>query len=612
MLTDKLKNIPTKPGVYIYYDRQKKVLYVGKAKNLRNRVRSYFQKSRSLDPRLTLMISKIADLEFIVTDTEVEALILEANLIKDKKPRYNVDLRDDKTFPYIRITAEDFPQVFTTRKVIRDGSIYFGPYTNVKDMRDALTTLKGIFTIRSCKFDLNDTVVANKKVQLCLDYYIQKCKGPCQQYQSKESYSEMIVRVKEFLQGKTTRLREELVLEMQDLASRQKYEDAAKIRDKINALEKYRNLQKIVMADILDRDIFAMASEDDDACAVIFKIREGKVINRIHYYLSSVLHKPSEEILEHFINQYYTRTDEIPREIYLMENLKQSQNIEKWLGSRVSHSVKLIVPKVGEKKKLIDMCLTNARYLLEELKLQKLKNKDYIPHVLASMQRDLNLPKPPRHIECFDISNIQGSDPVASMVCFRNGRPLKSDYRKFLIKSKSTPDDFAMMREVIRRRYTRLIKEKKALPDLIVVDGGKGQLSSAVLVLNKLGLSSQPVIGLAKRLEEIFIPGHSDAQMLPRTSSSLKLLQNIRDEAHRFAITFHRQQRKKRTLTSTLDEIPGIGAKRRNDLLKIFGSLKKIRESDLSTLIKVGKLPESIARNVYRHFNPGENNTGEK
>ncbi|TFG94739.1 MAG: excinuclease ABC subunit C, partial [Calditrichales bacterium] len=386
----------------------------------------------------------------------------------------------------------------------------------------------------------------------------------------------------------------------------------AKIRDKINALEKYRNLQKIVMADILDRDIFAMASEDDDACAVIFKIREGKVINRIHYYLSSVLHKPSEEILEHFINQYYTRTDEIPREIYLMENLKQSQNIEKWLGSRVSHSVKLIVPKVGEKKKLIDMCLTNARYLLEELKLQKLKNKDYIPHVLASMQRDLNLPKPPRHIECFDISNIQGSDPVASMVCFRNGRPLKSDYRKFLIKSKSTPDDFAMMREVIRRRYTRLIKEKKALPDLIVVDGGKGQLSSAVLVLNKLGLSSQPVIGLAKRLEEIFIPGHSDAQMLPRTSSSLKLLQNIRDEAHRFAITFHRQQRKKRTLTSTLDEIPGIGAKRRNDLLKIFGSLKKIRESDLSTLIKVGKLPESIARNVYRHFNPGENNTGEK
>jgi excinuclease ABC subunit C len=607
-LDDKLDMLPTKPGIYQFIGQKGQILYVGKAKNIRNRVKSYFQKSRSLDPRLMIMVKKISDLEFIITDSDVEALILEANLIREHKPRYNINLKDDKSFPYIRITAEDFPQVFPTRRMIKDGSSYFGPYTNVKEMRNALATLKRLFSIRSCKYNLTPDVVEKKKVALCLDYYIKKCKGPCQGLQKKDAYQEMIEQVKEFLRGKTSRLQIELDKEMQELSESQKYEDAARIRDKIDILEKYRNSQKMVMSDAKDRDIFAMAREDDDACAVIFKIREGKVINRVHYYLGGVLHKKPDELLEQFLNQYYTRTEELPHEILLIEQIAHQDIIEKWLSFRANRPVKIVNPKTGEKKNLLKMCAKNAHYLLEELKLQKMKTRNFVPHVLNALQRDLHLSKPPRRIECFDISNIQGTDPVASMVCFIDGRPRRSEYRKFAIRSKSTPDDFAMMREVIQRRYSRLLSEKKDLPDLIVIDGGKGQLSSARGVLNKLHVQDQPIIGLAKRLEEIFFPGHPEAQILPKTSSSIKLLQQIRNEAHRFAITFHRQKRKKRTITSTLDQIPGIGSKRRNELLKKFGSVKKIKELELADLTQKGGLPEQIAINLYNFFRINEKN----
>jgi excinuclease ABC subunit C len=605
-VTEKLKTLPSKPGIYMFRDNQNSVLYVGKAKNLRNRIRSYFQKSRSLEPRLIIMSKKIKDFEFIITDSEVEALILEANLIKEYKPRYNVNLKDDKSFPYIRITAEDFPQVFPTRTLVRDGSVYFGPYTNVKEMRNALTTLKRIFSIRSCKFNLNRETIEKKKVDLCLDYYIKKCKGPCQGLQKKEEYAQMIDQVKTFLHGRTSQVRDDLYREMTLLAQAESYEDAARIRDKIDILEKYQNSQKMVMNDLRDRDVFAMAVEDDDACAVIFKIREGKVINRIHYYLSAVLDKNYAEIMEYFINQYYTRTDEIPSEIFIAEAIDQTAVIEKWLGFRANYRVSIHIPKAGEKKKLMTMCQKNARYLLDELKLQRMKAKDWVPHVLTSLQRDLRLENPPRRIECFDISNIQGTDPTGSMVCFINGRAKKSEYRKFAIKGKSTPDDFAMIREVVYRRYSRLLEEKKELPDLIVIDGGKGQLATAFSVLVELDITELAIIGLAKRLEEIFIPGNSDAQMLPRTSSSLKLLQQIRDEAHRFAITFHRQKRKKRTLQSRLDQIPGVGPTRRNELLKKFGSVKRIRELSIDELKREGKLPQKIAKNVYDYLNSNQ------
>ena len=603
-IEEKLKNLPDKPGVYLFKGKDDKVLYIGKAIILRNRIRSYFQKSRPLDPRLQILVSRIADLEWIVTDSDVEALILEANLIKKHKPRYNINLKDDKSYPYIRITAEDFPQVFPTRHIIRDGSAYFGPYTNVRDMREALTTLKRLFTIRTCKFDLNAEVVAKKKVQLCLQYYIKRCLGPCQGLQGKEDYGIMIEKVKQFLKGKTNELLSGLQRDMSAMADQQRYEDAARLRDKIEVLEKYRNAQKVVQNDPWDRDVFAVAQEDDDACAVIFRIREGKIIGRVHYYLSGVLHKEYAEVLEHFINQYYNNTQEVPQEIFLQLELSSAEVISTWLSRRSDQTVKILVPKLGEKKKLVEMCAKNARFLLEELKLQKLKAKDTIPSVLQALQRDLSLPKVPRRIECFDISNIQGSDPVASMVCFINGRPLKSEYRKFKINTKQTPDDFAMMREVVKRRYTRILAEQKELPDLIMVDGGKGQLTSALSVLNELNLKDQPVIGLAKKLEEIFRPGFADAQMLPKSSTSLRLLQKIRDEAHRFAITYHRQRRTKRTLSSELDQIPGIGPQRRKQLLELFGSVEKLRLVSAAGIQEKGKISPVLAERIYKFLHP--------
>jgi excinuclease ABC subunit C len=603
MISKKLKNIPKNPGVYLFSDKSNKILYVGKAKILRNRINSYFQKSNIQDPRIKSMINKIVDFEFIITDSDIEALILEANLIKKHKPRYNINLKDDKSYPYIRITAEDFPQVLATRKLIRDGSTYFGPYTNVKDMRKALNTIKKIFTIRSCKYNLGQDVIAIKKVSLCLDYFIKKCKGPCQGLQDKNDYDLMINNARKFLRGNTSEIIKDLQAEMYIKSENQEFEEATIIRDKIEVLEKYSNSQKVVTNDFRARDIVAISSEDDNACAVIFKIREGKIIGRIHLYSKGILHKSQDEIIETFVKQYYNNSDEIPTEIFLQSEIEEKIVIEKWLSQRINGIVKIIVPKQGEKKKQIDMCLKNARYLLEQLKLQYIKNKEQTPYVLKSLQRDLKLKKIPKRIECFDISNIQGIDPVASMVCFINGKPKKSEYRKFKIQGKHSPDDFAMMREVVKRRYSRLIKEKKSLPELIVVDGGKGQLSSALSVLLELKIMDQEIIGLAKRLEEIFLPGFNDAQMLPKTSSSLKLLQKIRNEAHRFAITFHRQRRIKRTLHSNLDNIPGIGPNRISQLLKTFGSIKKIKSLNPQQIMEKTSIPKNVALKIYEYLN---------
>lgn len=603
MIEKKLKNIPKNPGVYFFSDKSGKIIYVGKAKVLRNRIKSYFQKSRNPDPRIQTMVNKITDLEFIITDSDIEALILEANLIKKHKPRYNINLKDDKSYPYIRITAEDFPQVFPTRKVVRDGSTYFGPYTNVKDIRSALNTIKKIFTIRTCKYDLNPRVIKKKKVNLCLDYYIKKCKGPCQGLQNKSDYALMMNNVKKFLRGSTDDIIKELQTEMYKRSEEQEFEEAANLRNKIEILEKYSNSQNVVTNDLSARDIIAVASEDDDSCAVIFKIREGKIIGRVHLYSKGVLNKNQNEIIDTFVKQYYNSSDEIPAEIYLQTELEEQMIIEKWLSQRLDSNVKIRVPKQGEKKKQIDMCLKNAKYLLEELKLQRMKSKEQTPYVLRTLQRDLNLKNIPQRIECFDISNIQGTDPVASMVCFINGKPKKSEYRKFKIQSKQSPDDFAMMREVVKRRYSRLLKEDKSFPELIVIDGGKGQLSSALSVLLELKIENQEIIGLAKRLEEIFLPGYSDAQMLPKSSASLKLLQQIRDEAHRFAITFHRQRRSKRTLKSKLDDIPGVGSNRRDLLLKTFGSVKKIKSLTAEQIHEATNIPVVIAKKIHDYLN---------
>ena len=598
----KLKNLPTQPGVYLYRNENDKVIYVGKAKNLRNRVRSYFQSSRNHDPKTRRLVKRIRRIETILVDSEVEALILEANLIKEHRPRYNVFLKDDKSYPYIRITKEPFPQVFVTRRIIKDGSKYLGPYTDVKQLRHIMRTLTKIFPVRSCKYLLNESVIAAGKVKLCLDYHIKRCQGPCEGLVSEEDYNAMIRQVEQFLKGRTRELVTELQERMQREAEAMRFEAAARLRDQIEMIENYHFLaQKVELTDLLDRDVVALAQEGEDACGVVFKIRDGKVIGRQHFYLDGVAENSEQEILVNFLQQYYLNPDECPRQILLPAELGEEQALlEQWLSQRSDQRVEFVVPQIGEKKKLINLCQKNARFLLDELQLQKLQRKDHVPFNVQELQKHLNMERPPRRIEGFDISNIQGKDAVASMVCFVDGRPKKSEYRIFKIRSKDTPDDFTMIHEAVFRRYKRQLAENRPLPDLILIDGGKGQLSSAIQALTELGIAvpGQPIIGLAKRLEEVFLPGQSEAMNIPKRSSGLKLLQQTRDEAHRFAITHFRKQHKKSTLKSPLDDIPGIGPARKKHLLTTFGSLKRLKDASLEELREKGKLPEKLAQTL--------------
>ena len=606
-LGEKLDSLPVNPGVYQFKNSDGKVIYVGKAQSLRSRVRQYFsarggfasggQKSRAADSKLDALVSKIADVELIVTDSEVEALILEANLIKKLKPRYNVLLKDDKSYPYIVITNEPFPRVFVTRRVLKDGSRYFGPYTDVKTMRFALKTVRDIFMIRSCNYDLTAETIARKKFKLCLDYHIKKCEGPCEALISADHYASMIEKVAKILRGKTDEVVESLQAEMEQYSNDLKFEEAAQSRDRLRALSVYNEKQKVVGMKETDRDIIGLATKGDDACSVVFKVRGGKVLGSHHYYIANAEGKEESEILESVLERYYLEHEDIPGEISLSTQIESPAVVESWLKGKRGEEVVLDFPKGGDKAKLVSMVKRNAEYLLEELQLQKMKRGDFIPHSVQSLQRDLRLPAPPRRIECFDISNTQGTDTVASMVTFVDAKARKSEYRKYKIRTVAGPDDFASMREVIERRYTRLIEEGGTMPDLVMVDGGKGQLSSALEILHQLNLSGLQVIGLAKRLEDVFVPGQSDPLLIPRTSSALKLLQQIRDEAHRFAITYHRTLRTKRILKTELDLIKGIGKKRATELLEAFGSVQGVKfatEEQIAEIIG-NKLASEIA-----------------
>ena len=513
-LPEKIEALPAKPGVYQFKNAEGKVIYIGKAQNLRNRVRQYFQKSRAIDTRIDAMVSKISDVELTVTDSEIEALILEANLIKQLKPRYNVLLKDDKSYPYIAITKEPYPRVYVTRRK-SSGAHYFGPYTDVKTMRNALKTVRDLFMIRSCSFDLSEESIKKNKFKVCLDYHIKKCEGPCEDYVSQEHYNALIDKAAQILSGKTKSVIGSLKSEMDSHSDASRFEEAAKLRDRINALLVYSEKQKIVDSAEADRDIIGLVSKEDDACAVIFKVREGKMIGSQHIYLTNASGKPSGELLEAVLERYYLDQEDIPPELFLSDDMSNTAVIQNWLEKKSGHKVNVESPKSGERVKLVALVRTNAQFWLDELELLKLKRRDIVPNTLTALQRDLRLPVPPRRIECFDISNIQGTDTVASLVVFADGKPKKSEYRKFIIRKVEGPDDFASMQEVVERRYSRVLQEKTLLPDLIMVDGGKGQLSSATEVLTKLELSSIPIIGLAKRLEEVFLPNQSEPVQLP-------------------------------------------------------------------------------------------------
>lgn len=589
VLESKIKNIPNKPGIYQFKNNKGKVIYVGKAVNLKNRVRSYFV-GTSQSAKTAALVNKTHDIELIITDNEVEALVLENNLIKDLKPRYNVNLKDDKSYPFIKVTNEPYPRIYPTRRLVRDGSKYFGPYTSVHSMKTSLRMINQLFKIRSCKLDITQSSIEKKKFKICLDYHIKKCDGPCEGLISEKDYGEMVSEVVKVLKGKTDDLIDDLNLKMKGLVEKLEFEKAAELRDRLEQLKIISSKQKVVSDDFEDRDIISIAYEGKDSACSIFNIRNGKLVGKKQLRLSIEEGEEANTIYSAAIKFYYNDVTDIPKEIVLEVAPTDKDILSEWLSLNANKKVKLIVPQKGNLKSLIRMCSENALLQLREIQIQKMKNEGQISHSIAALQRDLRLPKLPIRIECFDISNLHGTDTVASLVVFENGKPKKSQYRKYIIKDVSGPDDFLSMQEVIMRRYTKVVQGEEQLPDLIMVDGGKGQLSSAIEVLKELKINNYNIIGLAKRLEEVFLPGQFEPASIPKTSSGLRLLQRIRNEAHRFAITFHRNRRSKRTIKTELTDIKGIGASTAQKILREFGSIAQLKNSDHEKLASlIGK-----------------------
>ena len=609
-LVEKLSTLPASPGIYQFRNASGRVIYVGKAKNLRNRVRSYFRNSQQLFGKTLVLVNHIEDFEVIITSSEVEALILENNMIKELKPRYNVNLKDDKTYPYLVITNEPFPRILISRQRRRDGSTWFGPYTESRQLHSILDLVGSIFPVRSCKYRLSEENIAKKKYKVCLDYHIHKCKGPCEGLQPENEYLLMIGEITRLLKGKTSTMIRSLTETMQLFARELKFEQAAEIKTQLESLKRYAEKQKVVAGDGLDRDVFAVATGEEDGCGVVFKIREGKLLGSQRIYMNNTAGETDAGLQARVLEKYYIETLElVPDEILLQEPIgvdeEETLRAFIWEKQQEEHqekkNIRFVVPQIGEKAHLVAMCRQNARHHLEEYLIQKQKRGEAARehYGLTALKELLHLPKLPLRIECFDNSHLQGTDYVSSMVCFEKGKPKKADYRKFKINSFEGSDDYAAMEEVIRRRYSGSLSSKLPWPDLIVVDGGKGQVNTAFQTLNALELSI-PVIGLAKRIEEIFTPQEPDPFNLPKTSPALKLLQQLRDEAHRFAITYHRKLRSERTLQTELTTITGIGDKTAFRLLERFGSVNGVSQATLEELKETAGAKAATA--IYRFY----------
>ncbi|SYZ73795.1 UvrABC system protein C [Candidatus Zixiibacteriota bacterium] len=595
----KLKNLPPNPGVYLFKNREGKIIYIGKAKNLRHRVRTYFQSARGLDAKTEGLVAAVDDFDMLVTDSEVEALILEANLVKEHKPRYNVNLKDDKHFPYIKVTVnEPFPRVLVVRRLADDGARYFGPYTSAKSMRRTLHFLCHLFKIRSCNLIIPHP--SGKPYKVCLDYHIGRCGGPCEGFQSEKDYRRNVDAVIMFLSGKSETLIQSLTRRMEVLSRRMKFEEAAEVRDQIDSLEEVWRKQKVDAGKIVDRDIIAFAREERDTVVVVLQIREGILIGRQDFQLNSEPEESDEEIITEFVRQYYNHQPNLPKELFLPLGLPDEKLMGRWLSGKRGTKVTMVTPQKGEKVKLVDMAAANARLLLDEILIQKKGFKERVTQSVQILKGDLHLDYLPRTIACVDISNTGETDAVGSLVYFENGRPKKAGYRHFKIKGVAGQNDFAMMREVVGRYFFRLKEEKGDSPDLLVVDGGRGQLSSVLAELKSLGFERLSIIGLAKKFEEIYLAGHSEPLTIPKASPGLRLLKQVRDEAHRFAIEYNRKVRSARTIKSELDELAGIGPKRRDILLKHFGSMKRVKEATMEELKAVKGIPQKIAEKVYR------------
>ena len=588
-----LKTLPSEPGVYRYYDKNDQLLYVGKAKHLKKRVLSYFNKNQN-GYRTRIMVSKIHRLETTVVNSEYDALLLENNLIKAHQPFYNVMLKDDKTYPWICIKNEDFPRIFLTRTKIKDGSEYYGPYAKVRPARILLDTIKSLYKIRTCNLNLAPEKIAEGKYRVCLEYHIKNCNGPCEALESKEDYDEKVEAIRGIIKGDFRFAKKYLEERMYRFASNLEFEKAQMIKQNIESLDDYQAKHTVVNPTIDDVDVFGMTSDETAAYVNYFKIRNGSIVQSFTTEIKKVLEETDEDILEEALVEIRQKFDSTSKEILIPFHL----------GIEIPN-VKLIVPKVGDKKRIVELSEKNAKeYRLEKLKqVQIIDPERHTNRIMSEMQRILRMPVEPRHIEGFDNSNIQGTNPVSACVVFKDGKPSKADYRIFHPKTVEGPDDFATMEEVIYRRYRRLLDEGEPLPQLILIDGGKGQLSSAVKSLKLLGLYGKiTIIGIAKRLEEIYFPEDSIPLYIDKKAETLKILQRVRDEAHRFGVKHHRTRRKNSTIKSELEEIPGIGEKTIELLLSKLKSVKRVKESDLATLEEI--LGKAKAKIVWAFFNP--------
>ncbi|MDF2834337.1 excinuclease ABC subunit UvrC [Chryseobacterium indoltheticum] len=587
-----LKTLPSEPGVYRYYDKNENLLYVGKAKNLKKRVLSYFNKTLS-GYRTRIMVGKISRLETTIVNSEYDALLLENNLIKEHQPFYNVMLKDDKTYPWICIKNEDFPRIFLTRNKIKDGSEYFGPYAKVRPAKILLDTIKHIYKLRTCNLNLAPKKIEEGKYKVCLEFHIKNCEGPCEDLESKEDYDQKIDAIRGIVKGDFRRAKEYLINQMTKYASNLQFENAQIIKERLDILEDYQVKHTVVNPDIDDVDVFGMTSDETAAYVNYFKIRNGNIIQSFTTEIKKMLEESDEEIMEEALIEIRQKFDSDSKEVLLPFHL----TVE-------IPNVKLIVPKVGDKKRIVELSEKNAKeYRIEKLKqVQIVDPERHSNRIMAEMQKLLRMPVEPRHIEGFDNSNIQGTNPVSACVVFKNGKASKADYRIFHPKTVIGPDDFKTMEEVIFRRYKRMLEEGESLPQLILIDGGKGQLSSAVKSLKLLGLYGKiTIVGIAKRLEEIFFPEDPIPLYLDKKSETLKILQQVRDEAHRFGVRHHRTRRTNSTIKSELEEIPGVGEKTIELLLSKLKSVKRIKEANLETLEEI--LGKSKAKIIWEFFN---------
>lgn len=612
LFTERLAAVPTRPGIYIMRGGKEQVLYVGKSSSLRNRLRSYFSSPKSLVGKTRDLVAAIRDFEYIVTESEQEALLLENSLIKKHQPRFNVRLKDDKTYPYIKVDlSEDFPRIYITRRAANDGARYFGPFASAGSVRKTLDLLNRLFPYRTCTKAITGT-----DERPCLEFHIKRCNAPCTGYSSKAEYRDVIEQVLMFLDGNTREVVQEIKFAMGDASESLEFERAAALRDRLRAIERVYEGQKVVGMGRENMDVIALATSHDEAWVEIFFIRQGNLVGRDHFIMQGTRDSSDAEVVGQFIQQFYDSASYIPRTVLVPELIDDVEILEGWLSTRRDGPVTFTKPQRGAKKRLVEMVNENAAQGLKQLEIKTLSNDSLMQSAMTELEEQLNLPRTPRRIECYDISHIQGTNVVASMSVFTDGKPNSSQYRRFKMKHTQNNDDYASMKEVLERRFKRLAAAEKArakgeetdarsfgeTPDLVLIDGGKGQLSAAQETLLQLGVIDVPLASLAKREEEIFLPDSPEPVVLPRNSQALFLVQRARDEAHRFAVTYHRNLRSKSSTQSALDLVPGVGPKRKRDLVRKFGSVKGIREADVEQLASTPGMTRKLADRIKEYL----------